>query len=99
MRTNAQIQSEGRNKAQRVIKHAKFVQTEAKAGRVRYVVTFLWANSIPKFRTKCCNGLLNCKREELKTEDGDDREEGPGNALCILFPDPRSHPEVRFNEA
>ena len=25
--------------------------------------------------------------------------EGPGNALCILLPDPRSHPEVRFNEA
>ena len=25
--------------------------------------------------------------------------EDPGNALCILLPDPRSHPEVRFNEA
>ena len=40
----------------------------------------------------------------FKKEDGDDPEEwddpeGPGNALCILLPGPRSHPEVRFNEA
>ena len=58
---------------------------------------------------------MSCKREELKRQDGDEPEEWdepeeredpedgdepegpdkPGN----LLPVPRSHPEVRFNEA